>query len=62
VASDGNIYIISDFGVVYTVKAGDIFEVVAENDLKDISMVVPALSDDAIYFRTQHSLIAVSGK
>lgn len=60
VASDGKIYVISDHGLVYTLKAGPEFEILAENDLGDICMVVPALTDDAIFFRTQHSLIAVS--
>lgn len=62
VASDGKIYIISDHGDVYTLKAGDEFEVLVENELGDICMVVPALTDDVIYFRTQHSLIAISDK
>ena len=60
VASDGKIYVISDYGKVYTLKAGPQFEILAENDLDDICMVVPALTKDAIFFRTQHSLIAVS--
>ena len=60
VASDGKIYVISDMGRVYTLKAGPEFEILAENDLGEISMVVPALTDDTIIFRTQHSLIAVS--
>lgn len=62
VASDGKIYIISDHGVVYTLKAGVDFEVLAENELGDVCMVVPAITDDVIYFRTQHSLIAVSAE
>ena len=62
VASDGKIYIISDHGDVYTLKAGAEFEVLVENELGDICMVVPALTDDVIYFRTRHSLIAISDK
>jgi len=62
VASDGKIYIISDYGNVYTVKAGMEFEILAENQLGDICMTVPAITDDAIYFRTKSSLIAVSGE
>jgi len=62
VASDGKIYVISDYGTVYTLKAGAGFEILAENELEDICMVVPALSDNVIYFRTQHSIIAVSGR
>lgn len=60
VASDNKIYIVDDHGMVYTVKAGPEFKVLAENDLGDISMSVPALSDNTIYFRTQKSLIAIS--
>jgi outer membrane protein assembly factor BamB len=60
VASDGKIYIISDHGDVYTLKAGPEFEILEENHLNDICMVVPALTDNTIYFRTQKSLIAVS--
>jgi outer membrane protein assembly factor BamB len=59
VASDGKIYVISDMGMVYTLKAGPEFEILAENDLKDICMTVPALTEGAIYFRTKRSLIAV---
>ncbi len=60
VASDGIVYVISDQGMVYSLKAGPEFEILAENDLGDICMTVPALSEDAIFFRTQHSLIAIS--
>ena len=62
VASDGKIYVVSDHGIVYTLKDGPEFQVLAENRLGDICMSVPALTDDAIYFRTQNSLIAVSQK
>jgi outer membrane protein assembly factor BamB len=62
VASDGKIYIISEYGIVYTIKDGPEFEVLAKNDLGGICMSVPALTDDAIYFRNQNSLIAVSEK
>ncbi len=62
VASDGKVYVISDYGMVYTLKAGPEFEILAENNLGDICMTVPALTDNVIYFRTQHSLIAVAGE
>lgn len=62
VASDGKIYIVSDQGNVYIIKAGAEFEVLAENELGGVSMSVPALSDNVIYFRTQQSVIAISGK
>lgn len=60
VASDGKVYIVSDQGMVYTLKASPEFEILAENDLGEVCMAVPALSDNIMYFRTQSQLIAVS--
>jgi outer membrane protein assembly factor BamB len=62
VASDGKVYIVGDHGTVFTLKASTEFEILAENDLGEVSLSVPALSDSFIYFRTQSQLIAVSGK
>ena len=60
VASDGKVYIVSDHGTVYTLKASPEFEILAENTLGEVCMAVPALSDNTMYFRTQSQLIAVS--
>ena len=60
VASDGKVYIVSDHGRVFTLNASPEFEILAENDLGEVSMSVPALSDNFMYFRTQSQLIAVS--
>lgn len=60
VASDGKVYVVGDKGTVFTIKAGRDYEVLAKNYLGGVSMVVPALTDNTIYFRTQTSLIAVS--
>lgn len=59
VASDGRIYISSDEGLVYTIQAGKEFKILNKTSLGDICMVVPAISDGMIYFRTQNQLIAV---
>lgn len=60
VAADNKIYIISDLGAVYTLAAGRKFEIIEENQLGDVSMVVPAITKNIIFFRTQKRLIAVS--
>ena len=62
VASDGKIYIVSDKGKVYVIKAGNEFEILAENNLNGICMTAPALTDGMIFFRTENNLIAVSGE
>jgi outer membrane protein assembly factor BamB len=59
VASDGKIYLVNDKGRVYIVESGQTFKILAENELKDISMVTPAISDNSIFFRTQGMLIAI---
>jgi len=59
VASDGKIYISSDEGDVYTIQAGSEFKLLHKTSLGDICMVVPAISDGIIIFRTINQLIAV---
>ena len=61
-ASDGKVYIVSDHGRVFTLNASPEFEILAENDLGEVSMSVPALSDNFMYFRTQSQLIAISNR
>ncbi len=60
VISDGKIYIPDDEGMVYIVKTGKEFNVLASYTLGDICMVSPAITENVIYFRTQKNLIAVS--
>ena len=59
VASDGHLYAVSDKGNVYVIKSGKDFEVLNENNLKDICMVTPSITDGIIFFRTQSGLIAI---
>lgn len=60
VASDGKIYLVNDMGKVYIVKSGASFQIVSENLLNDVCMVTPAITENIMFFRTQHNLIAVS--
>lgn len=59
VAADGKIYFSSESGNVYVVKAGPEYKLIAKNALKDNCMATPAISGNALYFRTQHSVIAI---
>jgi outer membrane protein assembly factor BamB len=59
VCSDGRIYYSLEQGDVVVVRAGPRFEILSRNPLDDLIMATPALSEDMIYFRTRHSLIAV---
>ncbi len=60
VASDGKLILVNDDGKVYIVKSGASFQIVSENNLDDVCMVTPAITENIIFFRTQHHLIAVS--
>jgi outer membrane protein assembly factor BamB len=59
VAADGHLYLTAEDGQVLVVKAGPDFEVVATNQLNQKILATPAISEGAMFFRTQNSLIAV---
>jgi outer membrane protein assembly factor BamB len=59
VAADGRLYIVNDLGLVYIIASGKEFELLKTIPLDDICMVVPAITDGLIVFRTQNQLIAV---
>lgn len=60
VAADGKVYVTSEEGDVIVLKAGPEYSVMATNELGDIAMATPAISEGIILFRTQKNLIAVA--
>ena len=58
-AADGHLYFTAEDGRVLVVKAGPEYELVATNELNEKVLATPAISEGAMYFRTQSSLIAV---
>jgi outer membrane protein assembly factor BamB len=58
IAADGKLYFSSEEGNVYVIKAGQEFQLLAKNALKDICMATPAISGNTLFFRTQHFLYA----
>jgi outer membrane protein assembly factor BamB len=59
VLADGKIYITNEDGVTTVLKAGDKFEVLAENDFAEYTLSSPAISDGRIYMRTTAFLYAI---
>jgi outer membrane protein assembly factor BamB len=59
VAANDKIYFTSEEGSVYVVKAGPVFEQLAENALGETAMATPAISEGVLFFRTRGNLIAV---
>ena len=59
VASNGKLYYSLEQSDVVVVKAGREFELLSRNPMDDLIMASPAISEDMIFFRTQHYLVAV---
>jgi outer membrane protein assembly factor BamB len=62
VAADGRLYFISEQGQVRVVKAGPKFELLAVNDLGDVCLASPAISNGSLFVRTQHYLWSLGKK
>ena len=48
VAADGKVYYTSEEGGVYVIKAGPVFELLAENSLGEVAMATPAISEGVL--------------
>ena len=59
VAANGMIYVSSEEGDVYVIKTGSEFKILATNPLNEVCMATPAISEGAMFFRTQDHLVAV---
>jgi outer membrane protein assembly factor BamB len=59
VAADGKIYLVSENGTAYIVKAGTSYELLEEIPLGEVSLVTPAIVEDMIVYRTAGRLIGV---
>ncbi|MGH9672201.1 MAG: PQQ-binding-like beta-propeller repeat protein, partial [Bryobacteraceae bacterium] len=62
VASDGNIYVISEEGKASVIQAGADWRVLAVNDLGESCHATPALTDQRIYLRTRGALYCFAKK
>lgn len=60
VAGDGKLYLTSEEGDVYVVRAGPTFELLASNAIGEICLATPAISQGALFFRTQHHLLSIA--
>ena len=59
VLADGRIYFTNETGLTTVIRAGDTFEVLAENNLEDYTLSSPAISAGHIYMRTEHFLYSI---
>ncbi len=59
VASDGKIYLPSEDGDIFIVKAGDKFEVLGKNSIGQLLMATPAISGGMMFVRGERDLFAI---
>jgi putative pyrroloquinoline-quinone binding quinoprotein len=62
VAADGKLYLSSEDGDVYVVKAGPAYELLATNHLGQVVMATPAISDGTIFIRGLKDVFAIKQK
>lgn len=62
VASDGRLYLVSEEGEVFIVKAGREYKLLHRIPLGDVSLVTPGMVEGLIIFRTAGRLIGVGEK
>ena len=60
VAADGRIYLSSEDGDIFVVKAGSTFEILATNPIGELLMATPAISSGTMFVRSQQHLFAIS--
>lgn len=59
VGADGKVFLASEDGHMFVLKAGPTFEVLAENDLHESTLATPALSEGLLLVRTQAHMVAI---
>jgi outer membrane protein assembly factor BamB len=58
-AADDKIYVPCENGVMYVLKAGNAFEVLAENPMGEPCFATPAFSEGILFVRTTQTLVAI---
>ena len=59
VVSDGRIYLSSEDGDIFVVKAGPQFELLGKNEMGEPLMATPAISGGMLLVRSEHRLWAI---
>jgi outer membrane protein assembly factor BamB len=62
VASDGNLFFVSEDGNVSVVKAGPEFKLVSKIDMDSPCYATPAIANRVMYIRTLEALFAIGKK
>jgi len=60
VAADGKVYVTNEDGQTFVIKAGPKFELILTNELGEIVLSTPAISDRTLYIRTGENVTAIA--
>jgi outer membrane protein assembly factor BamB len=60
VATGGKLYFTSEDGDVFVLKAGPKFQLLATNQMGEVCMATPAISEGMLLFRTQGHVVAIA--
>ncbi len=61
IAADGRLYFTTEEGKTYVVRSGPVYEVLEENELGEVVMTTPAVSDGMMIVRGMRNVIALGG-
>jgi outer membrane protein assembly factor BamB len=59
IAADGKIYVSDEEGQTFVIRAGRQFQLIGTNQLGELVLATPAISDRALYVRTAGSALAI---
>jgi outer membrane protein assembly factor BamB len=59
VAADGKLYLASEDGDIFVMKAGPDYKLIAANDMDELLMATPALSEGLMIVRAQYHVFAI---
>ena len=62
VAADGRLYFANEDGDVYVARAGRAYEEIAKNEMKEVIMSTPAISDGVMVVRTLGHVYGIGQK
>ena len=61
-ASQGRLFLLSEDGDMFVLRAGDRYEEIAKNSMQEMSLATPAADGDSLYVRTQTKLYRVKAR
>ena len=62
IAADGRLFMATEDGDVFVVRAGRSYQELGKNQMKEVIMATPAISDGSIYIRTLGHVYAIGEK